>query len=506
MLYDKVIESLLDVKKAIKEKLGDDGMNKRGARDYSSGPHGFDRIQYEIDRIAEAIRHSTGGSNGGISDAPSDGKQYARINASWAEVVRGGQYYTIGQFSWCDMVVPHQGTISVTAIPNIGKDILFCSPLTLTVPGGIGTFSSTYLISTMANVQVTLSIGAGTTVNLSRLSDLKAKVTGGGNLQVQNGAWRCVLTSDETSKINISSVYDSELYLDGSSEITVNYGFNSKFYVYGSSSGHLRLKDHKNCEVYDTEFSETRIWCNRAVSSRFYMDYDTSANDKSLFRCDMADDRVIFKDCVFSCISRDSHAGQRRALFKLYDASQVEFLNVEFLRNIVVYDQKESGDFSINSLFNIELNGLAIPKVKFIIDGNKLAFRDANYEGDPVSLIYCTSTAEPDVYNPTGTPAIDYLTFRDNVIVHNTPMDHDQVSNIPLVSLIAVRSYDLNFIQASRNRIYSRTGSNLLVKDAASGSDLLTDTVPAGFLSQSGNYNFSNVPSVTMDRLQELWF
>jgi hypothetical protein len=236
------------------------------------------------------------------------------------------------------------------------------------------------------------------------------------------------------------------------------------------------------------------------------MDYDTSANDKSLFRCDMADDRVIFKDCVFSCISRGSHAGQRRALFKIYDASQVEFLNVEFLRNIVVYDQKESGAFSINALFNIELNGLAIPKVKFIIDGNKLAFRDVSYEGDPVSLIYCTSTAEPGVYNPTGTPAIDYLTFRDNVVVHNTPMDHDQVSEIPLVALIAVRSYDLNFIQASRNRIYSRTNSNLLIKDLSSGDDLLTTAVPAGFLSQSGNYNFSNVPSATMDRLQELWF
>jgi hypothetical protein len=85
-------------------------------------------------------------------------------------------------------------------------------------------------------------------------------------------------------------------------------------------------------------------------------------------------------------------------------------------------------------------------------------------------------------------------------------MDHDQVSGIPLVALIAARSYDLNFIQASRNRIYSRTNSNLLIKDTDSGSDLLTDAVPAGFLSQPGNYNFSNVPSETMDRLQELWF
>jgi hypothetical protein len=59
MLYDKVIRSLIDLKKAIKEKFGDDGLNKRGGCTYSSGPDGHDRIQYEIERIAEAIRHST---------------------------------------------------------------------------------------------------------------------------------------------------------------------------------------------------------------------------------------------------------------------------------------------------------------------------------------------------------------------------------------------------------------------------------------------------------------
>jgi hypothetical protein len=59
MLYDKIIESLIDVKKAIKEKFGDDGLNKHGGRDYSSGPDGFDRMQYEAGRIAETIRHST---------------------------------------------------------------------------------------------------------------------------------------------------------------------------------------------------------------------------------------------------------------------------------------------------------------------------------------------------------------------------------------------------------------------------------------------------------------
>jgi hypothetical protein len=59
MLYERIIKSLIDIKKAIKEKFGDDGFNERGTRDYSSGPDGFDRIQYETGRIAEAIRHST---------------------------------------------------------------------------------------------------------------------------------------------------------------------------------------------------------------------------------------------------------------------------------------------------------------------------------------------------------------------------------------------------------------------------------------------------------------
>jgi hypothetical protein len=60
MLYDKVIKSLISVKKAIKEKFGDDGLNMRGNHDYSSGPFGFDRIRYEIGRIAEAILHIPG--------------------------------------------------------------------------------------------------------------------------------------------------------------------------------------------------------------------------------------------------------------------------------------------------------------------------------------------------------------------------------------------------------------------------------------------------------------
>jgi hypothetical protein len=59
MLYDKIIKSLVEIKRAVKEKFGDDGKNKRGGSRYSSGPDGFDRIQYEAGRIAEAIRHST---------------------------------------------------------------------------------------------------------------------------------------------------------------------------------------------------------------------------------------------------------------------------------------------------------------------------------------------------------------------------------------------------------------------------------------------------------------
>ena len=71
MLYDKIIESLIDVKRAIKLKLGDDGENKRGRRDFISGPFGYDRIQYEIGRIAEAIKHTTGGG-GGSADVKHD--------------------------------------------------------------------------------------------------------------------------------------------------------------------------------------------------------------------------------------------------------------------------------------------------------------------------------------------------------------------------------------------------------------------------------------------------
>jgi hypothetical protein len=50
MLYNRIIRSLVDVKQAIKEKFGDDGVKERGGRDYSSGPDGFDRIRYEVDR------------------------------------------------------------------------------------------------------------------------------------------------------------------------------------------------------------------------------------------------------------------------------------------------------------------------------------------------------------------------------------------------------------------------------------------------------------------------
>ncbi|GHV79801.1 hypothetical protein AGMMS49944_15920 [Spirochaetia bacterium] len=73
MLYDKIIESLIDVKKAIKEKFGDDGKKSRGGSTFSSGPLGYDRIQYEIGRIAAAIRHATeGGGSGGGFDPDTD--------------------------------------------------------------------------------------------------------------------------------------------------------------------------------------------------------------------------------------------------------------------------------------------------------------------------------------------------------------------------------------------------------------------------------------------------
>lgn len=68
MLYDKIVNALIDLKRAIKEKLGDDGNNKRGSHNYTSGPLGLDRIQYEISRIAAAMRHTTGGG-GGSADA-----------------------------------------------------------------------------------------------------------------------------------------------------------------------------------------------------------------------------------------------------------------------------------------------------------------------------------------------------------------------------------------------------------------------------------------------------
>jgi hypothetical protein len=61
----KVIEALLKVKKAIKQKFGDDGENVRGDQRYKNGPTGTDRILYEIERIAAAISHSTV-DNGGI--------------------------------------------------------------------------------------------------------------------------------------------------------------------------------------------------------------------------------------------------------------------------------------------------------------------------------------------------------------------------------------------------------------------------------------------------------
>jgi hypothetical protein len=68
----EIIEALLEVKKAIKEKFGDDGQNIRGGRRYKNGPNGTDRVRYEIGRIAAAISHSTTGDGAVIPPLPED--------------------------------------------------------------------------------------------------------------------------------------------------------------------------------------------------------------------------------------------------------------------------------------------------------------------------------------------------------------------------------------------------------------------------------------------------
>jgi hypothetical protein len=67
-----IIEALLKVKKAIKQKFGDDGKNVQGGRRYKNGPAGTDRIHYEIERIAAAITHSTIGDGAIIPPLPED--------------------------------------------------------------------------------------------------------------------------------------------------------------------------------------------------------------------------------------------------------------------------------------------------------------------------------------------------------------------------------------------------------------------------------------------------
>jgi hypothetical protein len=59
MSWDRIINSLLEIKSAVREKMGDDGTEApRNGHPYKDGPGGFDRIQYEIGEIAAAIRRS----------------------------------------------------------------------------------------------------------------------------------------------------------------------------------------------------------------------------------------------------------------------------------------------------------------------------------------------------------------------------------------------------------------------------------------------------------------
>jgi hypothetical protein len=59
MTWDKIIDGLVEIQSAIKEKFGDDGTDQQpdGGRLYKDGPGGFDRIQYEIAETAKRIRH-----------------------------------------------------------------------------------------------------------------------------------------------------------------------------------------------------------------------------------------------------------------------------------------------------------------------------------------------------------------------------------------------------------------------------------------------------------------
>jgi hypothetical protein len=59
MTWDKIINGLVDIRRVIKEKFGDnvtDEPSNTGWH-YKDGPGGFDRIQYEIAEIAKQIQH-----------------------------------------------------------------------------------------------------------------------------------------------------------------------------------------------------------------------------------------------------------------------------------------------------------------------------------------------------------------------------------------------------------------------------------------------------------------
>jgi hypothetical protein len=165
MLYDKIIESLLDVKRAVKEKFGDDGRNKRGGRDYSSGPVGFDRIHYEIGRIAEAIRHAkvaAGGEAGANGDDKVDKSAVGEntqmsIGYGDTEVILSNTHTTEGYYSQLRMTPGEVSLLTFDEAGNLvtnlnvnknGKILLLSGDTEVKVDGG-GAYLNGEEIATM---------------------------------------------------------------------------------------------------------------------------------------------------------------------------------------------------------------------------------------------------------------------------------------------------------------------------------------------------------------------